>query len=485
MIDIKNENIRVRTLTDDDFSLMLKWLTDERVLEFYGGRNKKYTLETIKEHYSAKWKDEVLRVIIEYNNIPIGYGQIYKMYDELYEDYNYVKSDEIVYGMDQFIGEPEYWSKGIGTKYTTMVFDFLKKERNADAVILDPHQDNLRAIKMYQKAGFRIIKDLPEHELHEGKKEDCYLMEYRYEDNITNVKAMKYLIEHTFINFKVRSIEIIGSGYDSVAYLINDEYIFKTKFSANKKKGYDKEKAIYDFLNKYLQTNIQIPNIEYSYISDEVSILGYKKIEGEFLNPEIYRKMTEEEKEQLKEDIAFFLKSIHSLDCSEISKYTIDNKQNVLEEYQLLKKTIYDSLTNIEKQYIEGFMKRLNSTTIFDGKKCLCHNDFSCNHLLLDSNDRLIGIIDFGDSGIIDEYCDFIYLLEDSEEEIGVSFGEDILKLYGNIDIGKAKEYQDVVEQYYPIETIVYGIKNNKTDFIEKGRKEIYIRMQIGSDNNG
>lgn len=40
----------------------------------------------------------------------------------------------------------------------------------------------------------------------------------------------------------------------------------------------------------------------------------------------------------------------------------------------------------------------------------------------------------------------------------------------------KEKEYQDVVEQYYPIETIVYGIKNNKPDFIEKGRKEIYIR---------
>ena len=40
----------------------------------------------------------------------------------------------------------------------------------------------------------------------------------------------------------------------------------------------------------------------------------------------------------------------------------------------------------------------------------------------------------------------------------------------------KAKEYQDVVEQYYPIETILYGIKNNKSDFIEKGRKEIYIR---------
>ena len=39
-----------------------------------------------------------------------------------------------------------------------------------------------RALKCYQKAGFRIIKILPEHELHEGKMRDCYLMEYRYQE---------------------------------------------------------------------------------------------------------------------------------------------------------------------------------------------------------------------------------------------------------------------------------------------------------------
>ena len=143
---------------------------------------------------------------------------------------------------------------------------------------------------------------------------------------------------------------------------------------------------------------------------------------------------------------------------------------------KIKKETIYNDLTDIEKDYIESFMERLNATTVFEGKKCLCHNDFSCNHLLLDGNNRLTGIIDFGDSGIIDEYCDFIYLLEDSEEEIGTNFGEDILRMYGNIDIEKAKEYQDIVEEYYPIETIVYGIKNIKQEFIENGRKEIYKR---------
>lgn len=300
-------------------------------------------------------------------------------------------------------------------------------------------------------------------------------MEYRYE-NITNVKETKYLLEHTFKDLKVENIKILGSGYDSVAYLVNNEYIFKIKFSANKKKGYKKEKAIYDFLNKYMDTNIKIPNIEYSHISDEISILGYKEIKGRFLSPKLYETLTEDEKQLLKKDIASFLKQMHNLDTTEISSYTIDNKQNVLEEYQLLKDTIYDSLTDVEKEYIEAFMKELNTTTIFDDKKCLCHNDFSCNHLLLNVNNRLCGIIDFGDSGIIDEYCDFIYLLEDSEEEIGHQFGEDILKIYGNIDINKAKEYQRIVEEYYPIETIVYGLKNNNKEFIDKGKKEIKKR---------
>lgn len=479
MIDISKEDLRIRTLTEDDFVLLLKWLTDERVLEFYEGRDKKYTLEEIKKHFSEKWQDEVFRVIIEYQGMPIGYGQIYKMYDELYDDYNYPRSDEIVYGMDQFIGEPDYWNKGIGTKYTKMVFDFLKSKKNANAVILDPHQNNQRAIRMYQKAGFRIIEDLPEHELHEGKKEDCYLMEYRYDDNMTNIKATKYLLEHTFKDLKVESIKVLGSGNDSVAYLVNNDLVFKIKFSANEERSYETEKDIYDFLNKKLNSNVAIPNITYSYISDNLSVLGYKKINGKFLSPEVYATLSEEEKQQLKIDIASFLRQMHDLDYSQISSHTIDVKSNVLDGYKLLRNTMYDVLSDVEKNYIETFIQRLNTTTIFDGRKCLCHNDFSCNHLLLDENNRLCGIIDFGDSGIADEYSDFMYLLEDSEEEIGTSFGEDVLGLYGNIDVQKAKEYQSINEEYYPIELIIYGIKNNRPDFVEDGRKEIQNRCII------
>lgn len=292
---------------------------------------------------------------------------------------------------------------------------------------------------------------------------------------------IKTTLEEKF-NISVNSIRQIGEGYDSKAYLVNNEFVFKIKFSVNHKKGYEKEKAICDFLNKNLDVNINIPNIEYSFISEQLSILGYKEIKGKILSPELYLALSSTEKEQLKRDIASFLRIMHDLNHSDIISYTIDNKQNVLEEYQLLKNTIYDSFSDAEKQYVESFMQRLNTTNIFDGKKCLCHNDFSCNHLLLDMYNRLCGIIDFGDAGVIDEYCDFIYLLEDSKEELGHEFGEDVLRLYGNINIEKAWEYHDVAEQYSPIETIVYGVKNNRQVFIDRGRKEMLARAN-GKNN--
>lgn len=160
---------------------------------------------------------------------------------------------------------------------------------------------------------------------------------------------IKTTLEEKF-NISVNSIRQIGEGYDSRAYLVNNEYVFKIKFSVNQKKGYEKEKAICDFLNKNLDVNINIPNIEYSFISEQLSILGYKEIRGKFLSPELYLTLSSTEKEQLKKDIASFLRFMHNLDCSDIIVYTIDNKQNVLEEYQLLKNTIYDSLSDTEKQ---------------------------------------------------------------------------------------------------------------------------------------
>ena len=74
--------------------------------------------------YEEAFEAEGFRIILEYEDQPIGYGQVYRVVDSLYGEYCYPKTEDIVYAMDQFIGEPDYWSKGIGTLYIRMICDF-------------------------------------------------------------------------------------------------------------------------------------------------------------------------------------------------------------------------------------------------------------------------------------------------------------------------------------------------------------------------
>ena len=57
--------------------------------------------------------------------------------------------------------------------------EYLKEKKAAQSILVDPHKNNARAIRAYEKAGFQIIKGLPEHEMPEGKNEDCWLMELK------------------------------------------------------------------------------------------------------------------------------------------------------------------------------------------------------------------------------------------------------------------------------------------------------------------
>ena len=138
-------DILIRDFDESDLPLMLRWLTDERVLEYYEGRDADYTEETLAEDYLDELPDG-FRVIIEYRGEPIGYGQAYMLSGEMFEEYDYPDTGQTVFAMDQFIGVPEYWSKGIGTEFLKLTAGYLKEKMNAEIVLLDPHKNNARAI---------------------------------------------------------------------------------------------------------------------------------------------------------------------------------------------------------------------------------------------------------------------------------------------------------------------------------------------------
>ena len=61
---------------------------------------------------------------------------------------------EGTYGIDQFIGEPDFLGKGLGTEIIKRFCDLLFKQYGAIEIIADPKPGNLRAVRAYEKAGF-------------------------------------------------------------------------------------------------------------------------------------------------------------------------------------------------------------------------------------------------------------------------------------------------------------------------------------------
>ncbi|MFC4076179.1 GNAT family N-acetyltransferase [Salinithrix halophila] len=173
----QKDQLLVRGVEVTDAKLLSKWLSNERVLFFFGGRDQPHDEEMIRHKYLAKREGSTYRCIAEWKGKPVGFLQFYKLDENRLRLFGY-PLEVPVWGMDQFIGEPDCWNQGIGTQLVRMGTDFLVEEKAAEIVIMDPQVRNTRAIRCYEKCGFRKVRMLPRHELHEGVWQSCWLMEY-------------------------------------------------------------------------------------------------------------------------------------------------------------------------------------------------------------------------------------------------------------------------------------------------------------------
>ena len=119
---------------------------------------------------------------------------------------------------------------------------------------------------------------------------------------------MKEIIEHEF-GLAVHNIVVLGQGLDSIAYLVNKEYIVKQSKHDEARSSLKTEIQVLNYLKSKI--TLQIPDIEY--YSEKYSVCGYKEIKGDKLTPDIYKNMSDAEKDKLAQDIASFLREMHSM----------------------------------------------------------------------------------------------------------------------------------------------------------------------------
>lgn len=140
-----------------DYRLLLQWYSTPQVQNYF--TPSVATLEETVKKYRPRILGEhlCLPYIIETDDMPVGYLQIFPITDEEIVRYC-AQPYQAPYGADLFIGNTSYLHRGIGSAVLNSCKNLLKTEFDADVLCLDPRADNQAALHCYQNCGGKIVR---------------------------------------------------------------------------------------------------------------------------------------------------------------------------------------------------------------------------------------------------------------------------------------------------------------------------------------
>lgn len=167
-----------RPLEQNDMERLHRWFHAPHAKQWFGGGR---SLESVHDEYSEYLEpDQPIRVyIVEYAGRPIGMLNWERMGDSPEFQQCYKVEDPNSVNCDMILGESDIAHRGFGS---TILRQFLRRivfvDPRLTSCIIDPVPENAIAIRMYEKAGFRFVRALPD----DGEGNGLYLMELSRSD---------------------------------------------------------------------------------------------------------------------------------------------------------------------------------------------------------------------------------------------------------------------------------------------------------------
>ena len=145
-----------RDAAADDLPLLGKWLAEPHIAEWWTDGVE----ASLAEIRAAIDSIDTEPLIVELDGKPIAYLQSYDPHLE--DGHPYQDQPFGTLGVDISIGPAELLGKGHGSAIIRQFADMLFEE-GCPRLVIDPHPDNLRAIRAYEKAGFQAFdkRDTP------------------------------------------------------------------------------------------------------------------------------------------------------------------------------------------------------------------------------------------------------------------------------------------------------------------------------------
>jgi aminoglycoside 6'-N-acetyltransferase len=137
-----------RAVTTADLPLLLAWQAEPHWIEWWGPveGDDGFFAEAMADPHTACW-------MVELDGRPIAYAQDYDPH--AWPGHHFAHLPPGSRGVDQSIGPADLLCRGHGSAFVRQHVERLFAA-GAPAVGTDPHPDNSRAVRAYQKAGFGI-----------------------------------------------------------------------------------------------------------------------------------------------------------------------------------------------------------------------------------------------------------------------------------------------------------------------------------------
>jgi aminoglycoside 6'-N-acetyltransferase len=138
-----------RPMTAADLPLVLHWLKQPHVVEWWGDTHEQFAL------VSGDLEVEAMeQFIVALGDRPFAYIQCYD--PMVWPDNGLGEHPGGTRGIDQFIGEPDMVDRGHGSAFIRAFIERTLAD-GAPRIITDPDPANARAVRAYEKAGFEKI----------------------------------------------------------------------------------------------------------------------------------------------------------------------------------------------------------------------------------------------------------------------------------------------------------------------------------------
>ena len=151
-------DVTFRPLHESDLPLLHDWIRRPHVAEWWSGGEANESLDETRRKHFPRLEDHssVKSYIALLAGEAIGFIQSYVALgcgDGWWED----EADPGVHGIDQFLGDESKLGRGLGTRMISAFVRKLFEDPTVTKVQTDPDPANARAIRCYEKAGFRRV----------------------------------------------------------------------------------------------------------------------------------------------------------------------------------------------------------------------------------------------------------------------------------------------------------------------------------------